>query len=48
MQGMDEEEMRILFIHPCGTHVVKSYDMGPSRFTLRIFIALKIHRLGQV
>jgi hypothetical protein len=45
--------MRILSINPCGTsrvllHTVKSYDMGPSRFTyhqkegvLRIFIALK-------
>jgi hypothetical protein len=32
------DEMRILSIHPCGTsrvllHAVKSYDMGPSRFT---------------
>jgi hypothetical protein len=32
------EEMRILSIHPCGTsrvilYAVKSYDMGPSRFT---------------
>jgi hypothetical protein len=32
------EEMRILSIRPCGTlrvllHAVKSYDMGPSRFT---------------
>jgi hypothetical protein len=47
------EEMRILFIRPCRIsrvllHFVKSYDMGPSRFTshpkegvLRIFIALK-------
>jgi hypothetical protein len=31
-------EMRMLSIHPCGTssvllHAVKSYDMGPSRFT---------------
>jgi hypothetical protein len=45
--------MIILCIRPCGTsrvllHAVKSYDMGPSRFTshreegvLRIFIALK-------
>jgi hypothetical protein len=51
---MGEGEMReILSIHPCGTsrvilHAVKSYDMGPFRFTshprgrwLRIFIALK-------
>jgi hypothetical protein len=36
---MGEGEMReILFIHPCGTsrvllYAVKSYDMGPSRFT---------------
>jgi hypothetical protein len=36
---MDEGEMReILSIRPCGTstvllYVVKSYDMGPSRFT---------------
>jgi hypothetical protein len=35
---MGEEEMRTLSIHPCGTyrvllHAVKSYDMGPSRFT---------------
>jgi hypothetical protein len=36
-------------------HAIKSYDMGPSRFTsrrregvLRNFIALKIHRLGLV
>jgi hypothetical protein len=47
------QEMRILSIHPCGTsrillHAVKSYDMGPSRFTsppkegvLRIFITLE-------
>jgi hypothetical protein len=32
------EGMRILSIRPCGTsrvllHAVKSYDMGPSRFT---------------
>jgi hypothetical protein len=32
------KEMRILSIRPCGTsrvllHAVKSYDMGPSRFT---------------
>jgi hypothetical protein len=49
----------ILSVHPCGTsrillHAVKSDDMGPSGFTshpkegvLRIFIALKIHRLGR-
>jgi hypothetical protein len=36
---MGEGEIReILSIHPCGTsrvllHAVKSYDMGPSRFT---------------
>jgi hypothetical protein len=47
------KEMRIYIIRPRGTsrvllHAVKSYDMGPSRFTshpkegvLRIFIALK-------
>jgi hypothetical protein len=33
-----DEEMRILCIHPRGTsrfllHAVKSYNMGPSRFT---------------
>jgi hypothetical protein len=35
-------------------HAVKSYDMGPVALLLpkegllRIFVALKIHRLGQV
>jgi hypothetical protein len=54
------EEMRILSIRPCETlrvllHAVKSYDMRPYRLlpireegVLRIFIALKIHRLGGV
>jgi hypothetical protein len=55
------EEIRILSIRPCGTikvllHAVKSYDMGPSRFTSHLrgrcaadfFRPLKIHRLGQV
>jgi hypothetical protein len=50
-----------LSIHPCGTsrvllHVVKSYDMGPSRFTSHprgrcaagFLSPLKIHRLGWV
>jgi hypothetical protein len=59
---MGEGEMReILSIHPCGTskdllHAVKSYDMGPSRFTslpggrcaADFLSPLKIHRLGRV
>jgi hypothetical protein len=33
-----DDEMRILSVRPCGTsrillHAVKSYDVGPSRFT---------------
>jgi hypothetical protein len=53
------EEMRIESIHPHGTsrvllYAIKFYDMVPSGFNfnprgvLRIFIALKIHRLGWV
>jgi hypothetical protein len=44
------EDVRVFSIRPCGTstvllQAVKTYDMGPSRFTsqegvLRIFIAL--------
>jgi hypothetical protein len=58
--GVIDEGMRILPISIWNTsryilHALKSYDMGPSRFTshpkegvLQIFIVLKNHRLGRV
>jgi hypothetical protein len=54
--GHEFGPVKYFFFHTCRwfLHAVKSYDMGPVALLLpkegllRIFVALKIHRLGQV